>query len=599
MKILSLYLNMPSSVALYIDGHIVAATHEERFTRQKNDEIFPESAIQYCLDSAGISSSDLDAVAIASEIAPFDDLVVRRSQWTVEDYLKEQHLRWKPTLISKDNQPPSLIELFREKLSLDMYPGEYWKKHIDDPRRNLNYAKDREEIVSNFLEIPTSKVKRIDHHRCHAAYSYYCSHMRGEKVLAFTIDGMGDGLNATIGIFDERGKYKRVYAANDANIGRVYRYMTLMLGMKPNEHEFKVMGLAPYGKIRHAQKALDLFKSTLYVEGIEFKWRTNPTDSYFWFKDRLEGVRFDNVAFALQMWVEDLLVEWVKNAIKKFGIRKVVIAGGVAMNIKAMGKIAALNEVEDLFIGGSAGDESMAISSGICLAEDIAEERGKIWDSEFIPPLPNLYLGPMATFEQESEIISTLDSAKYLILDSPTSQKIAELLASGKILARCAGRMEFGQRSLGNRSILADPSDLRVKERINAAIKNRDFWMPFAPVILESYVSRYLINPKNLVSPYMTISFDTTSEGYDAMIAACHPADKTARAQILEREANPDLYDILEAFELLTGRGALLNTSFNLHGSPIVNSPSDAIYVLDNSGLDGLIFNNFLIQKIG
>jgi carbamoyltransferase len=373
--------------------------------------------------------------------------------------------------------------------------------------------------------------------------------------------------------------------------------MTLLLGMKPNEHEFKVMGLAPYGKAKHAQKALDVFKSTLYVEGIEFKWRVKPTDSYFWFKEQLEGVRFDNIAFALQTWVEELLMEWVQNAVNKFGIHKVVIAGGVAMNIKAMGKIANLPGVTDLFIGGSASDESMAISAGICLAEDLTRKAGYQWDSSNVASLPHLYLGPSSTAKQEATLILGLDQSIYQVSRSPTPKQIAELLRDGKILARCAGRMEFGQRSLGNRSILADPSDLRVKDKINAAIKSRDFWMPFAPVMMDKYVHRYILNPKKLESPHMTIGFETTAEGFDAMIAACHPADRTARAQILHHDANPELYAILEAFETITGRGALLNTSFNLHGHPIVNTVSEALFVFENSGLDGLILNDYLISK--
>jgi carbamoyltransferase len=597
MKILSLYLNMPSSAALYSDGKVIAATHEERFTRAKNDEVFPENAIRYCLNEAGITSADLDAVAIASFVAPFDDLVVRRSQWTTEDYLKEQHLRWKPYLIGKNANLPPLAELFSDHLTLDMYPASYWKKNLNAPDRNHKYAKDREQIVADFLKIPVSKIMRIDHHRCHAAYSYYASAWRGEKVLALTIDGLGDNLNATIGVFDEAGDYKRKYESNEANIGRIYRYMTLLLGMKPNEHEFKVMGLAPYGKAKHAQKALDVFKSTLYVEGIEFKWRVKPTDSYFWFKEQLEGVRFDNIAFALQTWVEELLMEWVQNAVNKFGIHKVVIAGGVAMNIKAMGKIANLPGVTDLFIGGSASDESMAISAGICLAEDLTRKAGYQWDSSNVASLPHLYLGPSSTAKQEATLILGLDQSIYQVSRSPTPKQIAELLRDGKILARCAGRMEFGQRSLGNRSILADPSDLRVKDKINAAIKSRDFWMPFAPVMMDKYVHRYILNPKKLESPHMTIGFETTAEGFDAMIAACHPADRTARAQILHHDANPELYAILEAFETITGRGALLNTSFNLHGHPIVNTVSEALFVFENSGLDGLILNDYLISK--
>jgi len=157
--------------------------------------------------------------------------------------------------------------------------------------------------------------------------------------------------------------------------------------------------------------------------------------------------------------------------------------------------------------------------------------------------------------------------------------------------------MEFGQRALGNRSILADPILLETKERINTAIKNRDFWMPFAPVVLDSYADRYLVNPKGIKSPHMTIGFPTTDEGYQAMRAACHPADHSARPQILYEEANPELYLILRAFEDLTGRGALLNTSFNLHGYPIVNTPADALYVFLNSDLDGLIFGHYLILR--
>lgn len=599
MKILSLYTSMPSSVAIYVDGRIASATHEERFSRSKNDERFPVRSIQYCLAEAGLQAADIDAVAIAGYLGgSFEDTVTKKSQWTPEDYLKEQYERWLPISLGEISKSRSPMDIFPEKLDFEMFPGGILKEISGLPDRNERLQNGREKIAADYLRIPETKVCRIEHHRCHATYSYCASPFRGEDVLALTIDGSGDGLNATIGIFDASGKYTRHYQTSECNIGRVYRYMTLLLGMKPNEHEFKVMGLAPYGKAKHAQKALDVFKSTLYVDGIEFKWRERPTDSYFWFRERLEGVRFDNIAFALQTWVEDLLTEWVQNAVAKFGLGKVVIAGGVAMNIKAMGKIAALPGVENLFIGGSASDESMAISAGICLAEDLAREAGKPWDSSSVASLPHLYLGPSATQEQEAAVIAGLDSSKYQTSPSPSPMRIAELLRNGKILARCAGRMEFGQRSLGNRSILADPSDLRVKEKINAAIKSRDFWMPFAPVMMDKYVHRYLLNPKNLESPHMTIGFDTTAEGYEAMIAACHPADRTARAQILHRDANPELYAILEAFEALTGRGALLNTSFNLHGHPIVNTPAEAVFVLDNSGLDGVVLNGHLILKI-
>ena len=200
--------------------------------------------------------------------------------------------------------------------------------------------------------------------------------------------------------------------------------------------------------------------------------------------------------------------------------------------------------------------------------------------------------------ELNNKTIDNLDKLKYIITDTFSSQDIAEHLANGKVLARCADRMEFGQRSLGNRSLLADPKDLRVKETINTMIKNRDFWMPFAPIVMDKYVDKYLVNPKGLVSKYMTIGFDTTAEGYEAMTAACHPADKSARPEMLSKELNPEMYEIMEEFEKITGRGAVLNTSFNLHGYPIVNTPKEAVCVLENSGLDGIILNNYLVLKV-
>lgn len=592
---------MPSSVSIYIDGEIVAATHEERFTRIKNDEMFPAKSMEFCLRQAGIKASDLDGVAIASYLSSsFEDLVTGKSKWTAQDYLLEQQQRWRPVFDNRAEDAKSQLEIFKDKIDLDFYPGGVLRDLYGQPDKYYLAHELREKWFADYLGVPLSKVTRIEHHRCHAYYSYYASPFRNEKVLALTIDGSGDGLNATIGHFDEAGSYHRHYETSECNIARIYRYMTLHLGMKPNEHEFKVMGLAPYGRAKYANKALSVFRETLFVDGIDFKWKEKPTDSYFWFRDRLEGERFDTVAFALQTWVEELLIEWVKNAVKKFGIRKLVIAGGVAMNIKAMGKIAELDCVDDLFIGGSASDESMAISAGICLAQDLAgESETPPWDHKKIRPLRSLYLGPNATYEEEAEALKSLTTDRFTVIEKPKITEIAKLLSEGMIIARCAGRMEFGQRSLGNRSILADPQDPLIKERINAAIKSRDFWMPFAPVILDSFVDKYLENPKKIDSPHMTIGFKTTKMGYEAMIAACHPADKTARAQFLTKDINPELYEILEEFVQLTGRGALLNTSFNLHGYPIVNRPLEALYVLENSGLDGVIFNNFLVMKTG
>ena len=194
--------------------------------------------------------------------------MVQKSAWTVNDYIKEQEFRWKPYLLDKtDNELKSLQETFPEKILLDQYPHNYWKKLSKDPDRLVKHRSGRLRVISDYLNIDQSKVRAIDHHKAHAYYSYYASNMIGEKVLSFTVDGMGDNINATISIFDENGNWKRHYATNECGIARIYRYMTLLLGMKPNEHEFKVMGLAPYGKEKYAMQAYKVFEETFACRG--------------------------------------------------------------------------------------------------------------------------------------------------------------------------------------------------------------------------------------------------------------------------------------------------------------------------------------------
>ena len=599
MKILSIYGSLPSTASLIVNNKVVAAVSEERFTRKKNDEIFPKNAIDFCLKDSNICGQDLDAVAVASFISPFDDNIVNKSSWSVKDYLKEQEIRWKPFLVDKtDSEPKSLLEVFPEKINTNQYPEAYFKEMLNDPDRLIKHRSGRLKNIADYLQIDKDKVKPVDHHKAHAYYSYYTSNMIGKKVLSFTVDGMGDNINATISIFDENGNWKRHYATAECGIARIYRYITLLLGMKPNEHEFKVMGLAPYGKEKYAIEAFKIFEETLQVKGTEFFWNIKPEDSYYWFRKKLEGIRFDAIAWGLQHWVEKILTEWTVNNIKKFDIKDIIYSGGVAMNIKAMGKIAELDCVNNIFVGGSASDESLSVSAGICLQENLITKKNKeTWSSKSFSRIETLYLGPESDLEDEKKLINLLDKNKYLIESDLTPRAIAHCLTKGNIIGRCVGKMEFGQRALGNRSIIADPSNIAIKEKINSAIKNRDFWMPFAPIILDKYANRYLVNPKNLESPHMTIGFQTTELGYKKMIAACHPADKSARPQILEKKHNPILYETILEFSKLNNCGAVLNTSFNLHGYPIVNTAMDAFYVFENSDLDILLLNNFMIKK--
>lgn len=272
-------------------------------------------------------------------------------------------------------------------------------------------------------------------------------------------------------------------------------------------------------------------------------------------------------------------------------LKKCVISGGVALNIKANMEIGKMDCVEDLFVVGSSGDESLCI--GAIFAYLDKENRGKE-----IEKLDSLYLGEEVDNEEVLNIIKKIrNSNDYLINEAPTYEEIANTIANGYILGRCSGKMEFGARALGNRSIIADPRKQETINKINKKIKSRDFWMPFTPSILEEEADKYLLNEKGFSYPFMSVACETTRKGIEDLKAAIHPADNTARPQLVSEKMNEGYYNLIKSFKNITGVGALLNTSLNIHGYPIVRTASDAFEVLEKTDLDGLIFDNYLIMK--
>ncbi|MFQ5692759.1 MAG: carbamoyltransferase C-terminal domain-containing protein, partial [Nitrospinota bacterium] len=255
----------------------------------------------------------------------------------------------------------------------------------------------------------------------------------------------------------------------------------------------------------------------------------------------------------------------------------------------------------ELFVMPSCGDESNAIGAAYqVLYGDRPGGPGGDRGDGFVP-LENLYLGPESSPREIEEAMRQAGVSDRHEVRRPADveAEAAALLVKDGVVARMAGRMEFGARALGNRSILADPRDYRVVARINKMIKSRDFWMPFAPTILAERSAKYLKNPKGLESPFMMLAFDTTPEGREALPAATHPYDFTARAQLLRERDNPAYHRLIRRFEERTGVGAVLNTSFNLHGDPIVCSPAEALETFERSGLPHLILGEFLIHKRG
>jgi len=353
------------------------------------------------------------------------------------------------------------------------------------------------------------------------------------------------------------------------------------------------MGLEPYAKRNKIEEVYQKFRRIIKVDGLRFKSKFSMPFADNFFKNEMKFVRFDNVAGGVQKLVEELTCEWVGNAIKKTGIKNIALAGGVFMNVKACQKISEMNEVENIFIMPSCGDESNAIGCAVY--------GYKKCSKEFNPsPLADLYLGPEYNNEYIEKIIKEKElNKKYKISKHKDINKIAgKLLAEGKIVARCSGKSEWGARALGNRSIMANalhPDTIRI---LNETIKDRDFWMPFTPSIIDKYEKKYVINPKNIFSPYMVITFNSTEEAREKIPAAMHPYDQTLRPQIVTKDYNKDYYEIIEHFAKLTGSGGILNTSFNLHGEPNVLTPEDALHTVENSSLKFLVMGNYLFEKI-
>jgi len=588
MSFIGINWDHPSGASLLEGNKIKAGVCEERFSRKKNDMAFPANSIRYCMQCLD-NPKKIEAVGVASYEVSIFGMLYHYATMEIANHIREQHEVWYPRIYEGKEVDDALV--FNDIWDTSQYPETYWSTYNASKRET--YAADSLKIIADFIGIEQSKVKRIEHHLCHAYYGYFASPYRNESAVVVTIDGFGDGLNATISVA-ENGRLKRIYATDKCVLGRIYRHITLLLGMKPLEHEFKVMGLAPYAKKKHSQKAFEVFSQILALDGIEFRWKRKPKDSYFHFQRELEGLRFDNIAAGLQWWLEDILCQWITNIIRETKIDTIVISGGVSMNIKAMGEVAKLPEVKRFFVPGSGSDDSNCI--GAAIGAKIERNEGKIEKSVIIP---SLYLGPDVSDGLCDVIRSAETKQEYIVYKNPINKQICEFLIKGLVIGRCVGRMEFGQRALGNRSLFADPINPDIIAKINSMIKNRDFWMPFAPVILDKYVDRYIKNSKHIKSPHMTVGFETTEEGYFCMKAACHPADKTARPQILCRDDNPDVYALIECFADMTGRGALLNTSFNLHGYPIVTTAAEAYEIFESTELEGLLLPNVLIMKKG
>lgn len=594
MIILGISDSIESHACLIKDGVLLAAHAEERFTRLKSDSGYPYNSVNKIFELTNISPKDVDIVALAGfDNGSFQSLYKPNALFDISDWILQNKLYWKPKLYDKKNFNDLDDFLIWEKKFPQIKKNPYYefakKAKKSNPKNYLKIFNDcRKKVISKQIGIDKNKIFTFRHETCHQYYGYYSQQEFKKDALIFTLEGGGDDSSATISVA-KNNEIKEKYRTNDAMTGRLYRYITLLLGMKPGQHEYKVMGLAPYGTRYHGQKSLDHFNKFNKLEGYKIKKTNIYKDVYLSSRDKLHGQRFDGIAWGLQKYLEDFVEEWTLNAIKKFKISDVIFSGGVAQNIKAMKHLSSLEKIKSVWAGPVSGDGSLAIGAAWMACKKFDKKNN-------IKKMNNIYLGTQINqLSLKKEIYRNCKDFK--VIENINNKKIAKWLSRGLIIARCKGRMEFGQRALGNRSILADSRDYNNIDKINKKIKIRDFWMPFTPSILKEGSKKILKNKKNIYSPYMTMAFDVKKKYIKDLSAVIHPSDKSIRPQMLKKESNEDYYDLIKEYAKITGLPVLLNTSFNLHGDAIVENEKQAIYTFKKSDLDILIINNFAIIR--
>ncbi|CAA6676975.1 MULTISPECIES: carbamoyltransferase C-terminal domain-containing protein [unclassified Lentimonas] len=562
------------ATALFIDGELVAAVEEERLIRDKHAKgKTGVEATKYCLKQAGLKPTDIDIVAYPFAAMPF------------------------------------------------FYPGRwaYAKRYAYAPDRaltaifngNRRFNRNKQNALAMLEELgfdmTKTKFQPVEHHMAHASSAYHLSGFEG-KTAILGIDGKGEYATTFFG-YAENGKIHKIKEFYDPDsLGGVYGALTEFLGFDMLDGEFKVMGMAPYGD----PKKYDFSRLIEYGNG-EFKvntdyvnvignrrYKENGKGYYFspklieWLGPKRQGDEIDDpyidYAASIQQLLEDValhLIEYHLGDILKTNGGKLAFAGGVALNVKLNQRIMALDYVKELFVQPAASDAGTAIGA----ASYAAVEAG-----ETIQPQKHAYLGPAYTTDECIEACKQHPAKpEWEMLDDP-SKTGAQIMAAGNPLSWMQGRLEFGPRSLGNRSILGDPSYPGVADRINEQIKYRERWRPFCPSMLDTVAEDLL--QSDHPAPYMTFTFDMAEHWKPRVPEVVHE-DGTARAQIVTEDTNPRYYALLKELESLRGHGVCLNTSLNRRGEPMVCSPTDALNMLYGSDLQFLIMENILIRKAG
>ena len=558
------FLHDPAA-AIVIDGKIVAAAEEERFIRQKHAVGKPcLRSIEFCLKTAGLAAKDIDAVAFP---------------WSFAAFNKKKWLYAFKTLLSE--------------------PSRAYKAIVKAPKQSAGTKKAVFDILKHFgISLPPERIFFIEHHISHAASAYMLSGY--DEAAVMSIDGSGE-FTSTLFAEGRGGKIRKIMEIDiPDSLGRFYSTMTAYLGFDPNDGEYKLMGMAPYGDPSKAD-----LSDIIRTDGRTFK--TNP--EYVW---PIRSRRYDkgamipkklverfgpprkgdgleepyiHIAAATQKTFEDIILKLMDAHLGKV-LREtgnLVYAGGCALNVSLNRKLVENPLVKNVFVQPASHDAGTPLGAAIFTASMLGDK---------IRPMKSVYLGPEYS---NSEIESALKKPgiRYKLSDD-IEKEAAQLLASGKVVGWFQGRMEFGPRALGNRSILGNPTIRGTSDRINEMVKFREKWRPFCPSILREYAKDII--GRDMDAPFMTLSFAVTKEWKNRIPEVVH-VDGSMRPQTVSEKDNPRFYRLIKYFFEKTGVPVLINTSLNRRGEPMVSSPDDAINMYLGSGLDYLAIGDYLVSK--
>lgn len=546
MKILGISCHYhEAAAALIIDGKIIAAIANERLTRIKHDAHFPTEAIDTVLSLGGIKKSDLDYVVFYEK--PFRKF--------------ERHLR-----MSLDCFPYSLpyfVDAFANSLSEKL-----WIKTI----------------IVGHCGIDPARVLFVPHHLSHAAASFYPSPFEEASVL--TLDGVGEWTTGTMGSATGNTIRLKSEMRFPHSVGLVYSAFTAYLGFQVNDGEYKVMGMAGYGKpsaVRQVKKLFSQYRDgSISLNLNYFSFHRSNTRMYTdAFIDVFRDIpRFD-VAASIQKVTEEIVFAMLEKLYKKTRIPNLAYGGGVALNSALNGKITRETPFRDVFIFPAAGDDGGAVGAALYVYNHVLGNKKRY-------PLDNVFLG--GAYDPSIVRVGKRMSDKKLL------DVVSDQLIAGKVVGWFEGRSEFGPRALGHRSILADPKDPKMKDIVNTKIKFREEFRPFAPVVLAEHASAHFLSIPRHLSPFMLATVIARASTQRDAAATVH-VDGTSRVQIVAKGFPGRYRMLLEMFYKKTGRAVLLNTSFNLKGEPIVETPGDAIKTFYRSGLDILVLENYIVSK--